>query len=165
MIFTNEINSHGIVYRKADINDINTLINFRIQFLNELYNRADDEKTQVLRGSLHAYFTKAIRSNEFIAWLAEYKRRIIGTSGLVIWERPANYEGLESGKLGYLLNFYTIPEARGKGVCTQLLGRLIEEAKLIGLKYLHLNATRKGINIYRKAGFVEPSDKGLELRL
>jgi GNAT superfamily N-acetyltransferase len=84
---------------------------------------------------------------------------------LVIWERPANYEGLESGKLGYLLNFYTIPEARGKGVCTQLLCRLIEEAKLIGLKYLHLNATRKGINIYRKAGFVEPSDKELELRL
>jgi len=36
---------------------------------------------------------------------------------------------------------------------------------LAGLKYLHLHASKDGINIYRKAGFVEPAQKELELRL
>ncbi len=84
---------------------------------------------------------------------------------MVIWQRPANYGGLESGKLGYLLNFYTIPEARRKGIGTRLLDELIREARLVGLKYLHLNATRDGLRIYRKAGFVEPDEIELELRL
>lgn len=133
--------------------------------MNELHNHPDDEQTEVLRRSLRQYFYKAITSNDFVVWVAEYNGRIIGTSGMVVWQRPANYGGLESGKLGYLLNFYTIPEARRKGICTRLLNELIKEARLIGLKYLHLNATKDGIRIYRKAGFAEPDDTELELRL
>lgn len=84
---------------------------------------------------------------------------------MVVWQRPADYRGLESGKLGYILNFYTIPEARRKGICTRLLNELIKEAKSLELKYLHLNATEDGMSIYRKAGFVEPDNIELELRL
>jgi len=160
-----EIENDKMNYRRARIDDLEALINYRIRFLNELYNHPDDEQTEVLRKSLRRYFYEAITSNDFIAWVAEYNGRIIGTSGMVVWQRPANYGGLESGKLGYLLNFYTIPEARRKGIGTRLLKELIKEARLIGLKYLHLNATKDGIHIYRKAGFVEPNDIELELRL
>jgi len=45
-----------------------------------------------------------------------------------VQEIPARYGGVESGKLGYLLNFYTIPEARRKGICTILLSESIKEA-------------------------------------
>ncbi|TET24178.1 MAG: GNAT family N-acetyltransferase [Candidatus Bathyarchaeum sp.] len=160
-----KIATDEISYRRANIDDLEALISCRVRFLNELYNHPDDEQTEVLRKSLRQYFYKAITSNDFVAWVAEYNGRIIGTSGMVVWQRPANYGDLESGKLGYLLNFYTIPEARRKGICTQLLNELIKEARLIGLKYLHLNATKDGIRIYRKAGFVEPDDIELELRL
>jgi ribosomal protein S18 acetylase RimI-like enzyme len=118
-----------------------------------------------VRKSLLEYFTKAISSNDFIAWVAEIDGKIIATSGMVVWQKPAIYGGVESGKLGYLLNFYTIPEARRKGIATRLLSELIEEAKSLGLKYLHLHASKDGINIYRKAGFVEPDKPELELRL
>jgi ribosomal protein S18 acetylase RimI-like enzyme len=84
---------------------------------------------------------------------------------MVVWQMPARYGGLESGKLGYILNLYTIPEARRKGICTRLLNELIGEAKLLGLRYLHLHASEEGISIYRKAGFAEPSQPELRLVL
>jgi GNAT superfamily N-acetyltransferase len=118
-----------------------------------------------VRKSLREYFVKAIPSEGFIAWVAEYEGRIIATSGMVVWQKPAMYGGVESGKLGYLLNFYTIPEARRKGVSTRLLNELIKEARSSGLKYVHLHASRDGIDIYRRAGFVEPDEPELVLRL
>jgi ribosomal protein S18 acetylase RimI-like enzyme len=160
-----KIETDEISYRRASIDDVEALISCRVRFLNELYNHPDDEQTEFLRKSLRQYFYKAITSNDFVAWVAEHNEGIIGPGGMVVWQRPSNYGGLESGKLGYLLNFYTIPEARRKGICTRLLNELIKEARLIGLRYLHLSATKDGIRMYRKAGFAEPDDTELELRL
>ena len=82
-----------------------------------------------------------------------------------MWQMPGRYGGLETGRCGYILNMYTIPEARGRGVCTRLLEELIKEAKSLGLRYLHLHASEDGVNIYRKAGFAEPKRAELALRL
>jgi GNAT superfamily N-acetyltransferase len=160
-----EIEKKNIVYRRARIDDIPALVDYRVRFLNELNHHSENHETKILRESLLEYFNRAIPSNDFIAWLAEYDGKIIATSGMVVQQIPARYGGVESGKLGYLLNFYTIPKARRKGIGTLLLGKLIEEAKSLGLKYLYLHASKDGINIYRKAGFVEPEQPELKLRL
>ena len=160
-----EIENDKIKYRRANIDDIESLIDYRVRCLNEICDHPEDGETEILRKALKEYFSKAIPSNDFIAWLAEYNGNIIGTSGMVVWQIPARYGGLESGKLGYILNLYTIPEARRKGICTRLLNELIKEAKSLGLTYLHLHASEDGMNIYRKAGFVKPDQIELELRL
>jgi len=160
-----EIQSDRIHYRRANIDDIESLIDYRVRFLTELYNHPENDKTKILRRSLRKYFHEAIPSNDFIAWLAEYDGKIVGTSGMVISQMPARYGGLESGKPGYILNLYTIPEARIRGICTRLLNELIREAKALGIRYLHLHASEDGISIYRRAGFVEPDQIELVLRL
>jgi GNAT superfamily N-acetyltransferase len=163
---TMRIEKEKIVYRRAGIDDVHDLVDYRVRFLNELYKHAEDSKTKILRKTLLEYFTKAIPSNDFIGWVAEYDGRIVGTSGMVVWQIPARYDiGVESGKLGYLLNFYTIPEARRRGIGTRLLNELIKEAKSLGLRDLRLHASRDGINLYRKAGFVEPNEPELLLKL
>lgn len=154
-----------IIYRHATTNDVSALVDYRVRFLNELLNHPDDDDTRILRESLVKYFTRAITSEDFIAWVAEYEEKIIATSGMVVWEKPAIYGGAESGKLGYLLNFYTVPEARGKGIATHLLKEMLREARSLGIKYLHLHASEDGISIYKKAGFTEPERPELELRL
>jgi GNAT superfamily N-acetyltransferase len=133
-------------------------------FLNELLDHPEDGATEILRKSLVEYFTRTIPSKDFIAWVAEYDGKIIATSGMVVWQKPAIYGGVESNKLGYLLNFYTVPEARGQGIATRLLNEILRDAKSSGLKYLHLHASKDGISIYRKAGFIEPEMSELELK-
>ncbi len=159
------IEKEKISYRRADINDVDILVDLRVRFLNSLYNHTEDKETKILKVSLKDYFTKAIASGNFIAWLAEYNGETIGTSGMVLWELPGRYGGLESGRLGYILNMYTVPEVRRKGVCTRLLEELIKEAKSFGIKYLHLHASKDGMNIYWKTGFAEPDQPELVLKL
>jgi GNAT superfamily N-acetyltransferase len=159
------IQNEKIIYRRANIHDVETLIEYRVRFLNELNNHPENEETDILRKNLRQYFSRAILSNEFIAWLAEYEGKVIGTSGMAVWQLPSKYGGLETGKAGYLLNFYTVPEARRKGICTQLLNELMREAEKLGIRYLHLHASKDGIGIYRKAGFVEPDQPELKLVL
>jgi GNAT superfamily N-acetyltransferase len=153
------------VYRRATLDDVPVLVDCRIRFLNELFNHSEDDETEVVRKSLLEYFSKAIPSGDFVAWVAESYGRIVATSGMVVWQKPAIYRGVESGKLGYLLNFYTVPEERRKGIGTRLVSEMIKEARLLGLKYLHLHASEDGMSIYRKAGFQEPEQPELELRL
>jgi len=158
-------NENEIVYRRAALSDVPTLVETRVRFLNELHGHLENDETKVIRESLLNYFTKAIPSQDFIAWVAELDGKIVATSGMVVWQKPATYGGVETGRLGYLLNFYTVPETRRKGVATRLLHELIEEARLLGLKYLHLHASKSGESIYRTAGFREPRMPELTLRL
>lgn len=156
------IDKEKITCRRADVRDIKTLVEFRILFLSEFYDIP--ENATALQESLRKYFTSAMQSGRFISWLAEYDGKVVGCSGMSIWETIPNAINL-SGKRGYILNMYTIPEARQNGVCTTLLDKLIEDAKSSGVTYLHLRAGKAGINVYKKAGFKEPESTELDLRL
>lgn len=61
-----EIETGEISYRRANIDDLEALINCRVRFLNELYKHPDDEQAEVLRKSLRQYFYEAITSNNFV---------------------------------------------------------------------------------------------------
>ena len=159
-----EIEKDKIIYRRAKLDDIEILVDYRVRLLNEVFNHQENEETETLKKELLEYFSKSIHSKDFIIWLAEYNRKVIGVSGIVVWQTPPWYE-CKSGRLGYIFNTYTIPEARGKGVCTRLLSELIKEAELLGITYLHVYSSNDAISIYRKAGFVEPSLIELKLRL
>ena len=164
-----KIESDKVSIRRAGVDDVEALANYRVRFLSELDARAghhfEDDETQALKRNLREYFSEAIPSDDFIALLAEYDGKIVGTGAMVVWRRPPRYRGLDYGRAGYILNLYTIPEARRKGICTRLLNELIEYAKSLGLKYLHLHASEDGIRIYRRAGFAEPEQVELELKL
>lgn len=158
-----EINNTKIKYRRVSIEDLEILVDYRIRFLNE-EDKHDKDKETDLKEKLRKYFLRAIISNEFIGWLAEYNDRILGTGGMVVWQMPGRY-GFESGKLGCICNMYTVPEARRQGISTQLLTELIKEAKSLGLGGLHLRAHKDAIGIYRKAGFAEPYHLEMQLKL
>jgi ribosomal protein S18 acetylase RimI-like enzyme len=164
-----KIETGKIDYRWTTADDVEAFVDCRIRFLNELGERSGrhpkPEKILVLKKKLREYFSEAIVSNDFFFLLAEHHKNIVGTGALVVWRRPPRYGGLECGKLGYILNLYTVPEARRNGICTRMLHELIKEAKTLGLKYLHLHASEDGIRIYEKAGFVNPEQTELELTL
>ena len=158
------IDKNDLIYRRATQNDISSLVDYRLKFLNELKEQNDDEKTILLKEELQKYFTENIKRDEFVSWLAEYGGKIVATSGLILWKIAPRYDCLH-GRYGYILNMYTLPEFRRNGISTELLKRLIVDAKLLKIDILNLHATKDGINIYRRFGFTEPIDPELELNL
>ncbi len=115
-----------------------------------------------LKEELTKYFQIALNDNSFIGWIAELEGSAIGIGGMVIHKILGNFNFL-SGIEGYILNMYTLPTYRGKGICSEILERLINEGKEIGLGKIYLHASNDGINIYRQRGFKVPTMPELEI--
>jgi N-acetylglutamate synthase-like GNAT family acetyltransferase len=159
-----KINSSNIKFRKAVLNDVDVFIEYRIIFLNEIHKPISSDKEIILRKKLKDYFNRTVKNGTFISWIAEYEKKPVGIGSMVLREQPGHFKIL-NGKVGHILNMYTIPEFRKNGICSEILKRLIKEGEKLNLSKIDLLATEQGESLYRKFGFKEPTDKALELCL
>jgi predicted acetyltransferase len=151
--------------RKAVHNDIDDLIDFRIKFLSEIQEIPSINDMEIFRKSLRKFFLDKMKSKEFIAWLAEMENKIIATSGLSFLQKPPHFINM-TGKFAYIMNMYTEPEWRRKGIGGQLLKKSFEEIKKRGIQSVVLHATPYGKPLYEKYGFREnDGDKEMILKL
>ena len=67
-------------------------------------------------------------------------------------------------KLRKQTNMYTKPEFRHRGIATELLNAVIDEAKSRRYKVIRLHTSEYGKSIYKKAGFTD-SDGYMALRV
>ena len=140
--------------RKANLNDIDKLVEFRVEFLKEIQNPPIDKEIKIFRKSLKNFLLKKMKSNEFISWLAEADKKFIATCGLSFLQKPPHFFNM-TGKFAYIMNMYTKPEWRRKGISSALLDKLIEEIKEKGIQSVVLHATPYGKSLYEKFGFRE----------
>lgn len=59
-----------------------------------------------------------------------------------------------SGNKAYIMNMYTHPDYRRRGVALKALDLLVQEAKRRGVTAISLEATEIGRPLYEKYGFV-----------
>lgn len=154
----------SINYRKCGISDVDLLIENRLLFLREIQTPPDAETEKEIEQVLREYLNNTLPKNEFISWIAEADGQVVGFSGMVVQTVPGHFNFI-SGRQGYILNMFSLPEFRGNGICTKLLELLTKEAVELGLGKLTLHATKDGENIYRNAGFVESEWVALEKKL
>lgn len=141
-----------IEYRRAELIDINELVKLRISFLQEIGNIVPSAGDNEMANSLYEYLKDKLSKDEFVAWLAMEEGKIVATSGLCFYNLPPSYKN-PTGKVAYIMNMYTLPNYRNKGIAKILFNKTVEEAKLKGYKYISLHATEKGRPLYLKFGF------------
>jgi GNAT superfamily N-acetyltransferase len=145
--------------RRAVEGDIEALVRLRLAMLAELNELVDHHAAAEAN---RRYFYEKLPIGEFIAFLAEAAGQVVATSGLVLWERPptSRSRGLD----GYIMNMYTTPQWRGRGIATALIRRLIHCAQEAGAGRVFLRAVGpRGKRIYERLGF-SPSDTYMEFR-
>ncbi len=158
------MNSQEITFRKATTDDVEILAHLRTAFLKEIQpveTRQIDDET--LYASLKNYFLENLANDTFAAWLAESNGQVIATSGLCFFQIVPGFT-LQNGKIAYILNIYTLPHWRGKGLGKRIFEYILEEAKQRGYQRISLHATPDGRPIYEKFGFRLTTDE-MELRL
>lgn len=90
------------------------------------------------------------KTENSVLWVAEDAGEILGCCGIF----PT--QGLPEGCVE-LVKFYLAPEARGKGVGTQLMEYNIESAKVFGYTNIYLESLphfATAVKMYSKLGFV-----------
>ncbi len=141
-------------YRKATLQDKDELVKLRIEFVKEVQKVTEADKDNQLTLALQEYFQTSMTDGSFVSWLAIEDDKIVGTSGICFYYLPASYKNL-TGKTAYIMNMYTLPEYRGRGIANTLFQNIVNEAKIRGCTKISLNATDMGRPIYTKYGFVD----------
>ena len=141
-----------ITYRKAVLSDAEKLAEIRSFSLKELNNVTSDEDRIIIAQANLEYFRKTLGDNTFISWLALDNEEIIATSGLSFSVVPPFFNIL-NGKVAYVMNMYTFPNYRNRGIGAELFKRIVDEAKQLGYKKIALNASDMGRPLYEKFGF------------
>lgn len=142
----------GITYHKATVEDAKTLVEYRVRFAIELKGERPSEVVNELKQQLTDYFLKATADCTCISFIAKSGNTIAGIGSVHIREMPGNFKN-PSGKWGYIMNMYTVPEFRKQGICTAILKLLIDEGKKAGVTAFELHATDSGEKVYLKNGF------------
>ena len=109
--------------RRATIADIDTLVDLRTRFLEEI-GYAGNGAADAVRD----YFLVALSQDEFVAWVAEASAGLIAMGGLVYCQKVPHGRNL-SGREGLILNMYTLPEWRGRGIATALMNTIVEHVR------------------------------------
>lgn len=117
----------NIIFDEASKDDIKELVRLRIAYMIDDFGGVSDHERECMEKQLPDYFNRKL-GNELIAFIAKDDNQIVSVAYLHIIEMPAN-SILLNGLYGEVLNVYTEPEYRGKGLCTQLIKNLIEYGK------------------------------------
>lgn len=154
----------AITYSLATAADSAMLVDYRMQFLEEISLPRTEQEIAAVRKSLEAYFPGAIELGDCICWLAKSGNEVAGLGAMVVYERPANFN-CPSGRVGNVLNMFTLPAYRKQGICGVLLDKLMASAKERNINMLELHATPDGEPIYTRYGFAEPLSPVMEMKL
>ncbi len=117
----------------------------------------DDERMAEMLQAFLPWVRGKLLEDRYIGWLASEGSEIVGGAGLWLMEFPPHF--LQIGPVrGYLLNFYTAPDFRGRGLAKVLLKKVVEEARRRGCEVLTLHASESGRPIYEKNGFKQTNE-------
>jgi GNAT superfamily N-acetyltransferase len=145
-----------INYRRATGADIPALVQIRAVFLAEVSEA--DPNDPALRDAIARYFSATIASEDFVTLLAVADDRVIATGGLVYHRHPPSQKNL-SGREPYVLNMYTLPEFRGRGIATKILRELAKIVRAGGGRRIRLHTYPKAAAVYARLGFVPTGDE------
>ncbi len=137
-----------IVYRKLTKEDLDTFIAMRIAQLREEGAKEDIDLAPALRD----YYERHMADGTFFSWLALEDGKIVGTSGMSIVEKPP-YFSCPTGRIGLLSSMFTDKRLRRRGIASELLSRVVDEARDRGCGVVQITASDMGVLLYTAFGF------------
>jgi GNAT superfamily N-acetyltransferase len=156
--------------REAGVDDVPHLVHHRRAMFEDMkqgtaaeLDRADERA--------HEYFVAALRAGTYKGWLAEdvndvddaAKPRVVAGGGLVIvpW---AGYPGEKHAARVWIVNMYTEPRARRRGLAKKFVSIMTEWCRAEGFSSVSLHASDAGRLVYEGLGFQPSNEMKLSLR-
>lgn len=82
---------------------------------------------------------------------------IIGCGGICLYQEMPSPDNF-SGHCAYLMNIYTCPEFRGRGVGEMIVRWLVGQAVQRNITKIYLETSKPGRKLYEKTGFLDMPD-------
>ena len=146
------------IYKRAILEDIEILTKTRIEVLRAANKLSDDIDMSEVERQSYNYYQKAICDGSHMAYLVFDGSCIVGTGGVSFFQVMPTYNN-PSGYKAYIMNMYTNPMYRRKGIAYKVLDMLVGDIKNRGITSISLEATDMGRMLYEKYGFTKMNNE------
>lgn len=147
-----------LIYKKATIENIDILVQSRIEVLRAANKLAETVDMTEVEEQSYAYYKEALSNGTHTAYLVFDENRFVGVGGVSYFRVMPTYHN-PSGNKAYIMNMYTNPTYRRKGIAYETLKLLVADVKERGVTAISLEATDMGKPLYEKFGFVKMNDE------
>ncbi|EOS78005.1 hypothetical protein C819_00621 [Lachnospiraceae bacterium 10-1] len=147
-----------LIYKRATSEDIDILTKTRIEVLRAANQLSDDIDMSEVEKESYNYYQKALCDGSHIAYLVFDGKRFVGAGGVSFFQVMPTYHN-PSGNKAYIMNMYTNPAYRRRGIAAKTLDMLINDTKNKGITAISLEATDMGRPLYEKYGFIKMNDE------
>jgi GNAT superfamily N-acetyltransferase len=149
--------------REATVADVAVLAHHRAAMFREMES-LDDGSTARVRDATEAWLRVAMPRGEYRAWVAEAEGAVVAGVGLHV--RPILPRLDARGALlpevyGHVVNVYTEPAWRRRGIAERLMRRLLADTQPLHGRGITLHASDDGRPLYEKLGFLATNEMRL----
>ena len=152
-----------VTIREATVADADVLAHHRAAMFREM-EALDEARTRRVREATVAWIHGAMPRGEYRAWIAEAEGAVVAGVGLHV--RPILPRLDPEGRLlpevyGHVVNVYTEPPWRRRGIAERLMRRLIADSEPLHARGITLHASQDGRPLYEKLGFTDTNEMRL----
>ena len=105
-----------------------------------------------------------MRAGEYLSWFAIAEDGAVAAgAGLWLMDWPAHMRGL-SARRGNILNVYTVPEFRRRGLARRLMEAELGWCRVNGIDLVILHASSEGRALYESLGFQASDEMRIKLQ-
>ncbi len=137
--------------RRADLNDLDALLVNRMEFIDTMRNEEVVISDEFIKDT-YEYMKKHIKDESMVIWIALDSDKIVSAAMICYYQMLPTVSNL-TGNTGYLQNVYTLPNYRGRGLASELVKKIMQDAKDRNVGRLLLHASEMGRPVYEKLGF------------
>ncbi len=154
--------SDDITIRPAAPRDCDVILHHRRSMFQEMKEGPADDLDRTVQIA-RPWLIAALANGTYQGWLADDGHgNIVAGAGVVILSWPASPKNLENRR-PLIVNVYTEPEFRGRGLARQLMLTVLEWLKEQGFRMAALHASQAGKHLYESLGFRPTNEMQIQL--
>lgn len=154
--------SDGFLLRQATLEDAPTIAKHRRLMFRDM-GYADEAALDAMIAKFLPWLEKKIQSRDYLAWLAVTTAHfVVAGAGLWLMDWPPHMVG-SSSRRGNILNVYTDPQFRRRGLAKCLIHTALDWCKTNQVDFVILHASKEGRGLYESLGFQDSNEMRLKL--
>jgi GNAT superfamily N-acetyltransferase len=152
--------------RQATVGDAAVVAQHRLSMFRDMGQVPNDALAATLLEASNGALAALLRDGSYVGWLAisESGRVLAGAGAHVQSHLPRiSHDGISvtTAQVPLVVNVYTEPEARGKGMARALMTTLLKWTTIQGYDRVTLHASDAGRALYQSLGFVPTNEMRL----
>ena len=159
---SNAIRGAEATIRAATVDDLGEIIRHRRCMFRDMGFK-DAAALDAMEATSAPFIKTGLQDGSFREWFVEIDGRVVAGGGVLFLGQLSSPRD-PNAQRAWILNMYTEPEYRGRGLAKAIIETSIAWCREQGFAWVSLHASEAGRHLYEKLGFKPTSEMRLGLK-